>query len=155
MQRLRRLAMAMMRLSVLGVLRAALILVLDLCHLGLDVVHAHQIFDGAVHLRRLDELERLELALELEVQEGQQAERKHGRQRAADAGLPAVVRGLRTGTGKALIQALEQFEAAGTEFAARYEDQLAAPRRGDGLVGENLALHVAGVIRVLLALRFD
>jgi hypothetical protein len=141
--------------AVLGILCAAKILVLDLCHFGLDVVHAYQVVDGAVYLRRLDELERLELAPELEVQEGQHAERQRGRQHAADAGLPAVLLGLRAGAGKALIQALEQFEAGGAQLSARNEDKPAAPRRGDGLVSEDLGLHVAGVIRVLLALRFD
>ena len=141
--------------AVLGIFRAALILVLDLRHLGLDVVHAHQVVDGAVHLCRLDELERLELALELEVQEAQHAERQRDRQHAADAGLPAVLLGLRAGTGKALVQALEQFKAAGIELAARDEGKLAAPRRSDGLVGEDLGLHVAGVIRMQFALRFD
>ena len=93
--------------AVLGIFRAALILVLDLRHLGLDVPHAHQVVNGAVHLRRLDELERLVLAFELEVQEAQHAERKRNRQHTADVGLPAVLLGLRTGIGKALVQALE------------------------------------------------
>ena len=33
--------------------------------------------------------------------------------------------------------------SSNARLAARNEDQLAAPLRGDGLVGENLALHVA------------
>ena len=39
---------------------------------------ADQVVDGAVHLPRLDELERLELAPQLEVQEAQQAEHERG-----------------------------------------------------------------------------
>src|SRR5205823_10729002 len=105
--------------------------------------HAHQVVDAAVDLVRLEELERLELALQLEEQEADQAEREGGREHAGNAGLPAVLLRLRARAAEALVEALEHVAALLVQVRALHERELRSPLRAHGAVGEDLRLDVA------------